>query len=532
MIFLTRNFLRILLVVALLYPAVQGHTQQVNNEIRQLTAKNRLLQQFYAARDFNPVWSQEHLRGLASFIQNLEPHGLSPELFNFSQWQPVLLNSSPPNASRDVSATHLALFAIQSLAYGFVDPTEVHPKWKVLPRALTAAQFLDQALRQPNGSQFAGFLLAKVPPQDPRYQDMVKTLRRYQKIQSFGGWKPLPDPGRPIGPGVSYSDLSLLKARLQAEGDLPATAPVKNKKNIFEQLTSDALKSFQFRHGITPDGYIGPDTLKELNHSTIDRINTLKINLDRLRWMPRSWEQEEHIEVNIAESALRVFRNGKRITTMEVIVGVKGKHQTPVFHGDIRYLIFRPYWNVPPTIATNELVPEALKEGFSGYMQKNNYEIVSAFGVGPDKTLPVTEANLKKVAAGGLLMRQGTGPENALGLVKFIFPNDNSVYLHDTPDHTLFQMADRDLSHGCVRVSRPDELADIVLQRNREGWNLRSVRAAMQDASNPNNKVDLVEPLPVYLMYWTSFIMGDGRVRFDQDIYGHDVIMKQRMRLR
>ena len=165
-------------------------------------------------------------------------------------------------------------------------------------------------------------------------------------------------------------------------------------------------------------------------------------------------------------------------------------------------------------------------------MQKNNYEIIKAFGVGPDKTLPVTEANLKKVAAGSLLMRQGTGPENALGLVKFIFPNDNSVYLHDTPDHNLFKMADRDLSHGCVRVSRPDELADIVLQRNQEGWNLHKVRAAMKDESNPNNKVDLARPLPVYLMYWTSFIMGDGRVRFDQDIYGHDVVMKQRMRLR
>lgn len=528
-----QNLLGILIITFFVVSCPRSDAQ-INAEIQKHAAKNNLLNDYYKARNFNPVWGPAHLSSLATFLRGLEAHGLSPNLFQLNVWEPFWVNPSPDpkvQASVDVSTTHLALYAIQALAYGFVDPTEVHPKWKPVKRSVSASQFLDAAFQEPV-SQFTPYLLEKVPPQDSRYRDMVKTLDRYRKIQSYGGWKPLPNPGRPIGPGVSYQDLDLLKARLQAEGDLPTTAPVKNRKKIFEQLTSDALKSFQFRHGITPDGYVGPNTLKEINIPTRERINTLIINLDRIRWMPRAYEQAEHVEVNIAESALRVYNRRKRITTMEVIVGVKGKHQTPVFHGDIKFLTFRPYWNVPNTIARDELIPEARKEDPVEYFRKNSYEVVPYFGVTQEKVLPVTPENLTKVAAGGLHMRQGTGPKNALGLVKFIFPNDNSVYLHDTPNHNLFKQADRDLSHGCVRVSRPDELAHIILQRNPEDWNINAVRAAMNDETNPANKVHLASPLPVYLMYWTSFIMGDGRVRFDQDIYGHDTIMKQRFGLR
>lgn len=527
-----RHFARILIVLTLALVTTWGEAQ-INGEIKKEATKNPLLNSFYSGRNYNPVWNPANLHSLAQFIESLDSHGLSPRLFQLDVWKPLWRDLNPDPVARakiEVGTTHLALYAIQALAYGFVDPTEVHPKWKPIERKVTASQFLDAAFREPP-SQLSDYLLAKVPPRDPRYSDMIKTLERYRKIQSFGGWKQLTDPRRPIGPGSSYQDLDLLKARLTAEGDLPETPPTRNRKKIVEPLTSDALKSFQFRHGITPDGYIGPATLKELNYSAQDRVNTLIINLDRIRWMPRAYEEEEHIEVNIAESALRVFSRSKRITTMEVIVGVKGKHQTPVFHGDMQFLTFRPYWNVPNSIAEKELVPEALEGDFMQYMESNSYEIVPFFGVAPDKTLPVTLENLQKVANGDLHMRQRTGPKNALGMVKFIFPNDNSVYLHDTADRSLFNQTDRDLSHGCVRVSRPAELAEIILRRNREGWNRAGVEAAMNDANNPANKVHLKEPLPVYLMYWTSFIMGDGRVRFDQDIYGHDVVMKQRFGL-
>ena len=524
--------IKILLLTAVMVFGSMLHGQAQDAGIKAAVANKPDLQPFYQARNFQPVWDQARIQGLAAFIGSLDKHGLSPELFNLNQWRNFWTQGY--SAQMDVETTHLAKFAIQALAYGFVDPRQVHPKWKEVPRAFSASEFLDAALQQPP-SQFASFLLAKVPPQDTKYVNMVKKLADYRRIASMGGWRPIPNPGRPVRVGMPYADLNLLKARLKAEGDLPDTPPVKNKKNIVEQLTSDALKSFQFRHGIGVDGELGPNTLKELNHSTQDRVNTLIINLDRIRWMPRAYEQADRIEVNIAESALRVYNKRGWQSTMEVIVGVKGKHQTPVFRGDIKFLIFRPYWNVPNKIARDEEVPSAFEKGFEDYFARNNYEIVPYFGVSPDKVLPVTRENLEKVAKGSLHMRQGTGPSNALGLVKFIFPNDSAVYLHDTPNHSLFKKADRDLSHGCVRVSQPDRLAQMVLQSNRDqNWNLNSVKAAMQDETNPSNKVNLAEPLPVYLMYWTAYIMNDKykRVRFDQDIYGHDVVMKQMFNLR
>ncbi|MEM9282846.1 MAG: L,D-transpeptidase family protein [Verrucomicrobiota bacterium] len=483
---------------------------------------------WYAARQNKPVWTGERLMGLAQFIRDLDQHGLSPNLFQLNAWDAQWREPQMDPTARaaiDVGTTQLALFAIQSLAYGLVDPTTVHPKWGEIKRTVSSYRFLDEALLQPP-HLFASFLLQKVPPQDPRYNEMLSALARYREIEAMGGWRNLPATARPSGPGSPYPEMKLLRARLQAEKDLPPGGIPRGARDIIDQRTGDAIKSFQFRHGIEPDGYIGNQTLAELNAPASKRVNQLIINIDRLRWMPRAYEKSEHLEVNIAESALRMFDKSKQITVMPVIVGVKGKHQTPVFHGDIKHLFFRPYWNVPPSIAKSEIVPAAMSNPV-GYMQEHNYEIVPYYGAPSSKNLPVTVANLNKAASSSLYIRQKTGPDNALGLVKFIFPNDSSVYLHDTPDHSLFERADRDFSHGCVRVSRPDELADLLLRSN-GGWNLQSVRAAMQDSSNPNRKEVFTKPMPVYLIYWTSTIMVDNRVRFDQDIYGHDQIMYQK----
>ena len=517
-----RHQLSIFVTVGLVvFGARLSHGQLAQAIRAQVTKEGGPIAAWYKARSYVPVWSGERLGGLAEFIQGLDAHGLSPELFQFRKWDQYWRNpdqSPATRASIDVGTTHLALFAIQALAYGFVDPASVHPKWKELKRQVSAYDFLNSALKEAP-PRLGQFLLTKVPPPDERYREMVNTLARYRKIASYGGWRVLASTPQAVGPGSTYQQIGLLRSRLQAEGDLPPSSGKFRGKTIDRQM-GEAIKSFQFRHGIEPDGYIGAGTLKELNAPVSGRVNSLIINIDRLRWMPRAYEQADHIEVNIAESALRVFDNRRRITTMPVIVGVKGKHQTPVFHGEVRFVIFRPYWNVPINIARSELVPKALST--PGYMEENRYEIV-----GGTKIVPNTAENLNKVSSGALRIRQVTGQGNALGLVKFIFPNDSSVYLHDTPDHSLFEHADRDFSHGCVRVARPDELAEIVLRRN-GGWRIDDVRAAMHDEAHPDHKVDLKSSMPVYLVYWTSTIMGDGRVRFDQDIYGHDAIMFQK----
>lgn len=486
---------------------------------------------WYAARNYQPVWSGEYLGGLAQFLQALDGHGLSPNLFQFQAWDAQWRNPSADPGKRaevEVGTTQLALYAIQSLAYGFVNPKDVHPKWAEISRQVTSYQFLDQALRA-GPSQFAATLLQQVPPQDGRYADMVKTLKRYRDINQMGGWRDLPGTAQPAGPGTKYPELSLLTSRLQAEGDLPG-GTAKSRKGTIDNRTGDAIKSFQFRHGIEPDGFIGASTLEELNTDTSVRVNQIIINIDRLRWMPRSWEDREHIEVNIAENALRVYRDQREIAVMPTVVGMKGISETPVFHGKVQDVYFRPTWNIPTSIAKRKLIPAAFSDpaGPDAYMRTNNYQIISSYG--SSSVLANTTDNLNKVASGALLMRQGSGPNNSLGLIKFIFPNDSAVYLHDTNHPELFQRADRDYSSGCVRVARPVELAQFILREN-PGWTAQSIRATMDDPNVNDRRERLNTTTSVYLNYWTCTIMGDGRVRFDKDIYGHDVTMFQKFGL-
>ncbi len=521
----------LLALVALTF-ATPVTAQDMTVAIRAQAAKSgKGIAGWYAARGNRPVWSGEYIGGLAQFIQALDAHGLSPQLFQLSAWDAQWRNPSPDPAKLaevEVGTTQLALYAIQSVAYGFVDPATVHPKWASIPRQVTSYQFLDQALQRP-ASQFASYLLEVAPPQDSRYAEMVKTLARYRQINSMGGWKDLPATAQPAGPGSKYPELNLLTSRLQAEGDLPG-GTAKSRKGTIDNRTGDALKSFQFRHGIEPDGFIGAATLEELNTDTSVRVNQIIINIDRLRWMPRSWEDPEHIEVNIAEGALRVYQGIQEKSVMPVVVGKKGVSETPVFHGKVQDVYFRPVWNVPTSIARRLLIPAALAapEGPDAYMRSHNYQVISSYG--SSTVLPNTVDNLNKVASGGLLMRQGSGPKNSLGLIKFIFPNDSAVYLHDTNMPELFQRADRDFSSGCVRVARPVELAQYILRHN-PGWTPESIRALMDDPNVHDRRERLNKSTSVYLVYWSCTIMGDGRVRFDRDIYGHDVTMFQKFGL-
>lgn len=528
--FPSSTFLAAILAASFLPSAASA--QDMSAAVRAQASKSGSgIASWYNARGNRPVWSGEYLGALAQFIQALDAHGLSPQLFQMQAWDAQWRSPSPdPNqrAAVEVGTTQLALYAIQSLAYGFVNPKEVHSKWSEIPRQFTAYQFLDKAL-QAGPAQFTSVLLKDVPPQDSRYAEMVKTLARYRELDRLGGWRNLPGTAQPAGPGTKYPELNLLISRLQAEGDLPG-GTAKSRKGEIDNRTGEAIKSFQFRHGIEPDGYIGAETLQELNIATSQRVNQIIINIDRLRWMPRSWEDPEHIEVNIAENALRVYEGIREKSVMPVVVGKKGISETPVFHGKVQDVYFRPVWNIPTSISRRLLIPAALSapEGPESYMRSHNYQIISSYG--SSTVLPNTVDNLNKVSAGSLLMRQGSGPKNSLGLIKFIFPNDSAVYLHDTNMPELFERADRDFSSGCVRVARPVELAQYILRHN-PGWTAQSIRALMDDPNVDDRRERLNKTTSVYLVYWTCTIMGDRRVRFDRDIYGHDVTMFQRFGL-
>jgi murein L,D-transpeptidase YcbB/YkuD len=511
--------------------ALRSHWAKI--EAPSTAATSTPFTEWYASRGFEPAWSPAMANALIKYGGNLRQHGLESFLFDLASirnaWNaPRNTDRVEDIAQRDVKTTQLAHRVIQTLAGGLIDPASLHPKWKTLPPRVTQPFSLIERALVLDPDELAA-MFDRAVPKNAHYQRMMATLTRYREITALGGWRSLPDPGKTLRAGESYAGTGLLRARLRAEGDLPDTAS-KIVPATYDAETEAAVKAFQFRHGITPDGVVGPQTFTELNAPVNHRITALIVNLERLRWLPDPdiTSQVPRIEVNIAESALRMYRGNLRIETLRVIVGKKGKHQTPIFHGDIQYLIFRPYWNVPAGIARKEIGPIATDD--PDYLARNNYEIVPAFGVAPSAALPIRADTVAAMIQGRYSLRQASGPKNALGLVKFIFPNDSAVYLHDTPNRALFDRTDRDFSHGCVRVSNPARLAEFTLKPNGD-WSQQRIDAALNNNQRPNQQINLKAPLPVYLTYRTATILNDGRVRFDQDIYEHDRPLRAKLGL-
>ena len=286
------------------------------------------------------------------------------------------------------------------------------------------------------------------------------------------------------------------------------------------------VKRFQDRHGLVSDGVIGKGTVAALNVPIARRIRQLVLTMERLRWIP-DLEGERFIVVNIPTFHLWAWDSlnieGAPSLDMNVIVGRNTLNtQTPVFFEQMRYVIFRPYWNVPPSIVKTETLPELEKDA-QGYLTRNDMEIVQ--GQGDDaKPVAPTSDNIKLLSKGQLRVRQRPGPRNSLGLVKFMFPNDENVYLHSTPAQELFDRNKRDFSHGCVRVEFPVDLGVWVL-RDVAGWDREKIVSAMREGKP--TRVNLPRPLPVILFYTTAITGLDGRPQFFEDVYGHDAQLEK-----
>ncbi len=284
---------------------------------------------------------------------------------------------------------------------------------------------------------------------------------------------------------------------------------------------AEAVKRFQIRHGLEPDGRIGKATLKQMNTPVAQRVRQLQLVLERWRWVPHSFPRPP-IVVNIPEFTLRAYDDRYRPELeMKVVVGKAYHHKTPVFSNEMTHVIFRPYWEVPLSIQRAELAPKIAKD--PAYLAKNNYEIVNARREVVSKAA-VSADMLEQLRSGKLFIRQSPGNENALGLIKFLFPNEYNVYLHSTPARTLFLKSRRDFSHGCIRVEKPEELALWVL-RGLPGWDMDRIRAAENGADS--RQVNLDTPIPVLIVYGTAVVRANGEVFFFDDIYGHDARLEE-----
>ena len=308
---------------------------------------------------------------------------------------------------------------------------------------------------------------------------------------------------------------------LVIQGDLSAVDAEVSVDQKYEGPIVEGVEHFQNRHGLEPKGILDAATLKKMNTPFSERITQLQLTMERLRWLPHRF-QKPPIIVNIPEFRLYAVNDQYRSAfTMKVVVGRAYGHQTPVFASQIESVIFRPYWNVPHSIVKAELVPHLKKD--SSYFSKNDYEIV-------DKNAEVvTEAAdskdvIAQLNSGKLGVRQKPGPQNALGLIKFEFPNQYDVYMHGTPSKALFARTRRDFSHGCIRVEDPVELAKWVLQ-DRPEWSEENMRAAIDGEDRV--EVKLKEPIPVLIFYSTAVVLEGGEVHFYDDIYGLDAQLEE-----
>jgi murein L,D-transpeptidase YcbB/YkuD len=299
--------------------------------------------------------------------------------------------------------------------------------------------------------------------------------------------------------------------------DAPPPAAGPDGLPLYDGALVDAVKSFQGRHGLDPDGVIGAGTLETLNVPLAHRVRQLELAMERMRWLPDMHDRAS-IFVNVA--LYRLWANdpasGQEPERMRVVVGQSLDHQTPIFLEQMEYVVFRPYWNPPYGITRKEILPKARRD--PSYLARQHYEIVASGDDGAP-ALPVTPRNLDQVAAGRLFIRQTPGPHNSLGLVKFMFPNDDQVYMHGTPAQSLFSRARRDFSHGCIRLEDPARLAAWVL-RDQPDWTPERIKTAM-DGSRPT-RVNLKRPITVVLFYDTVHVNSEGVVFFVDDIYGHD----------
>ena len=486
------------------------------------------VQHMYAAVNYAPVWvrsgqaSPQALAVIAA-LENSLHKGLNPEDYDASLWQARLakLKASPGDASTvarfDLALTVGTMRYISDLHIGRVNPKDfkfgidIEQKKYDLPQLL-----LQKIMNESNVPE----VLSEVEPELLFYKRTEAALQIYLNLAAQEKLVPLPDAAKPLAPGDSYPAVGPLADRLRFLGDLPQTATVDTSSGLYAGAVVDAVKHFQVRHGITPDGKLGKDTLRQLNTPMSVRVTQLEDALERWRWLPPNFPVLP-VAVNIPEFVLRVFNPDHTIAMrMHVIAGKAVGHQTPVFAQNMRYIVFRPYWNVPPSIARGEIVPHLLKD--PGYLGKKGFEITDSSGkvVASGSASPEVIADLR---AGRLMVRQKPAADNALGLIKFIFPNDNNVYLHSTPSQTLFSQTRRDFSHGCIRVEYPAELASFLLQTQPNGqkWTVDVVKAAMQSGPD-NQQVNLTTPIPVVIVYFTAVAEENGEVYFIDDIYGHD----------
>jgi len=484
------------------------------------------VQSFYEPVGYALSWTRggaatNQAKAVIEVLQGADAKGLNAEDYDGSRWAARLANLSLPDgrpsesdfAEFDLALTVSLMRYMSDLHFGRANPGLFHSEFDIETQKGDLPAFLRERVLPAPSVKAA---LDEIEPPYEGYRRTEQALQRYLALAREDHGVLLPDTRKPVDPGKPYSAVAQLADRLRRLGDLPENQPVPLESGIYEGPLVDAVKHFQMRHGLDVDGRIGKATLAQLNTPLMDRVRRLQLTLERWRWVPHHFPRPP-IVVNIPEFELRALDDSyKTELAMKVVVGIAYRHQTPVFMAKMREVVFRPYWYVPLSIQRAELMPKLDKD--ASYLAKNRYEVITPQGAVVTNGT-VDEATLAQLRAGKLRIRQIPGPENALGLVAFMFPNPYDVYLHSTPAKVLFERSRRDFSHGCIRAEKPEPLAEWVLSRQ-PGWTPQRIADAMN--GDKTMHVALGQPIPVLIVYATAVVLGSGEVRFFPDIYGLD----------
>ena len=504
-------------------------------------ARWKLLATIYRDRGYTPLWTDgKHTRSrahdLLAAICGSEREGLHPAEYDLPGLRDELraIHADKKLEPEEIAALDLRLTTLfldygADLLAGRHELMAADSGWFIRSRRSS----MDSTLRVAALAPVFQEMVAPLRPRLREYRDLERTLAEYRAIEGRGGWAQVPA-SRELRPGARGAAVAALRSRLAATGDLAGEG---NGEVRYDQQVAAALARFQERHGIEPDGKVGRATLAALKVPVKARIRQIELNLERYRWLPNEFGPR-YVLVNIPEYQLYAFDGGRKVIEQRVIVGGEYANATPVFVDSMTQIVFNPKWHVPARVLADELLPRIQENMY--FLAEHGYEVVDTSGDSVVTDPAAIDWDEMDSADPGIQLRRKPGPGNPLGRVKFLFPNQFSVYLHDTPSRELFDRSKRTLSHGCVRVEKPAELATYALH-GQKGWDEEKVRKAMATADTleridkpaadtlvKERAVKLERPVPVYLVYLTAFVRN-GVLNFRDDPYERDAPALRRL---
>ncbi len=492
---------------------------------RQSLHAGRLAYYFYAERSFSPAWLAEdgllsNAEQLIYAIEKADEEGLDPDDYHLdiilSLLAEVNQNTSWNNndslllARLDILFTDAFLTYAAHLTYGRFNPGTIYKNWQMPSDHIDLISLLSQAVESGQAER----TLRNQLPEHHIYSQLREHLARYKDIAAQGGWPEI-DSDKKLQAGDEGPLVHQLRNHLFISGELSEY----NDQDVFDHVLTLAVMKFQASHGLSVDGTVGHKTLAALNIPVEERIHQIELNMERWRWLPQQLG-DHYIHVNITDFSLSIVENGYTAFSMPVIVGKKTRN-TPSFSANMTYIVVNPFWRVPRSIAIKDKLPLLRKD--PGYLSKHNFRVFQWHRGEPVEIEP-SFIDWHKVTARNFnySLRQDPGPDNALGSLKFMFPNKFSVYMHDTPTQHLFTREIRTFSSGCIRVASPLDLADYLLKGD-PSWDSQAILNSIDRGLR--EIVSLPEPIRVYVLYWTAWVGEDGRMQFRDDIYRWDSVL-------